>query len=168
VTSVLKLYWPRRTRSPASSADGLQGGGTTGTRRNLCTRKNIQRRMKATDPLPSHPVRSYFQVHNAPDSDYNHRRRSFLWLQGGLILMFGSRRHFLGMVGTGLLLGHSQLLEAQQAQAPAMPPPRSPSRPFQVAPKWRSSTGRTAARMYTTPWWRSMARLDQSCSVRST
>jgi uncharacterized protein (DUF362 family) len=43
--------------------------------------------------------------------------------------MFGSRRHFLGMVGTGLLLGHSQLLEAQQAQAPAMPPPE-PVAPF--------------------------------------
>jgi uncharacterized protein (DUF362 family) len=34
--------------------------------------------------------------------------------------MFFSRRHFLGMVGTGLLLGHSRLLKAQKA--PAMSP----------------------------------------------
>ena len=34
--------------------------------------------------------------------------------------MFGSRRHFLGMMGTGLLLSHPRLLKAQQA--PAMSP----------------------------------------------
>ena len=41
--------------------------------------------------------------------------------------MFRSRRNFLGMVGTGLLLGHSRLLKAQQA--PAMSP-LEPVTPF--------------------------------------
>jgi uncharacterized protein (DUF362 family) len=41
--------------------------------------------------------------------------------------MFGSRRYFLGMVGTGLLLSHSRLLKAQEA--PAMLP-LEPVAPF--------------------------------------
>ena len=41
--------------------------------------------------------------------------------------MFGSRRHFLGTVGTGLLLSHSRLLKAQQAPAMA---PLEPVAPF--------------------------------------